>query len=265
MALPLPIIDDRDAQISWSEHWWQAGVSPEYDGTSTGSNRTGDTVTFTFTGTWVSVYGMVGRNSYAGLPTSSYAIDGGRPTVFEPLAMEDSVYRYQMFSSDILDDGVHTLIINNITTDCTVPGTNGTICLIWLDFIEYMPSSTELLSNQSSPSSPTSSPSPTTLHSTFTSSSNHTSARTIAGSAIGGFVALSLLAASALLIRYYRMKIRMKQDMIDSLITARPYQQIIQEPQVRSEYSWMRDNEPRVTTEEPRVSASAPPPYGEGM
>ncbi|EIW77847.1 hypothetical protein CONPUDRAFT_75628 [Coniophora puteana RWD-64-598 SS2] len=132
----IAIVDDRSASIQYSGNWVPGGTSFEYDTTTTGSNSTGDTATFTFTGTWVSVYGTTGSTSTNGIPTIQFTVDGGAPVLFTaPNVSVQALYHYQTFASDVLDDTTHTLVIKN-----TSPGCPPALCTAWIDFIEYIPS-----------------------------------------------------------------------------------------------------------------------------
>ncbi|EIW78676.1 hypothetical protein CONPUDRAFT_60819 [Coniophora puteana RWD-64-598 SS2] len=126
-------IDDRDASIRYSGSWITSGTYPEYKNTTSASTQIGDTATFAFTGTWVSVYGTTGWTSTNGVPTTQYTVDGGSPVSFTaPNVTGFPLYHYQMFASDALNDTTHTLVIKNTSPSCP--------CNTWFDFIEYIPS-----------------------------------------------------------------------------------------------------------------------------
>ncbi|EIW77843.1 hypothetical protein CONPUDRAFT_75625 [Coniophora puteana RWD-64-598 SS2] len=228
-------VDDRSPLISYSGStaWAQGGASPEYHNTTSGSYHYGDTATFTFTGTWVAVYGTVGWVSVNGLPTTTFTLDGNESINFQGPNATLAQYRYQMYSSSILNGAEHTLVINN-TSPTQAPSQ------IWLDFIEYMP----LMPQQASSVSCTQTSSPQI--STTINKHHGTSTAALAGgiaSGVGG--AIILILSCLLFLQRYRKK-REKQQIEEH--TPRPYRQVEEEPQ-------------RLGPGHAQINAAEPPPY----
>ncbi|RDX52232.1 hypothetical protein OH76DRAFT_1400570 [Lentinus brumalis] len=106
------LVDDIDSSVVYAGSWAHQHPSPG-DHASTVSRTTvvGDTVNFTFKGTWVSVYGA---RSPAGTEKSTYVIDSGLPSQY----IEESVaglpkHKVQFFNSTVLPSGTHTLVTTN--------------------------------------------------------------------------------------------------------------------------------------------------------
>ncbi|EIW77885.1 hypothetical protein CONPUDRAFT_167893 [Coniophora puteana RWD-64-598 SS2] len=175
----LIIVDDVAADIMYTGNWSQGGRFPEYHNTTHGTASQGDTATFNFTGTWISVYVSMGDTDIWGIPSLEFAVDGGEPESYTSINISaGQSWHWQAFSSDILDEREHTLVINH--TDAG-PST------LWLDFLEYLPSS-----SASSPAPPS--------ESAPTAASEHLSkgslAGVIVGSVAGTIIILVLLAVS---------------------------------------------------------------------
>ncbi|PIL28453.1 hypothetical protein GSI_08487 [Ganoderma sinense ZZ0214-1] len=120
------IVDDQHPGLVWDGAWEEFTGQPEAeDGTLTWANRTGPTVTLTFTGTSVQVFGAfkpVGTWNIQSL----YAIDGGRQTAFvpSPLVPQES-FRQKFYDSGPLPLGTHTLKITNLGVQ------------LWIDYFVY--------------------------------------------------------------------------------------------------------------------------------
>ncbi|EIW77875.1 hypothetical protein CONPUDRAFT_62059 [Coniophora puteana RWD-64-598 SS2] len=123
------IVDDHDDRVQYSEGWFTSGSYPEYLNTTHAAIGVGQTATLSFTGVSISVYGTLSGFGLGGIPTSQYVVDGAEPVSFTAPNISGASYHYQYFSSDLLEDGTHSLVVTN-TNDGT----------FWLDFFEYLPS-----------------------------------------------------------------------------------------------------------------------------
>jgi len=189
------LIDDADPSISYVGVWQHSGHPGEFMGTTTFTMRKGDTARLTFASTNVSVWGTIGDN--AGVPISSYSIDGGNATIFDAGKLTAQVQqRQQFFQSKELTAANHTLVITSLADNA----------YFVLDYIAItpivsptvpalVPSSTLNLSSTSILSG-TSSPVP--------SSEAKLPLGPIIGSALGGFALLVVAFAAFMFFRRRR-------------------------------------------------------------
>ncbi|TBU22397.1 hypothetical protein BD311DRAFT_145029 [Dichomitus squalens] len=139
-------IDDSDPRIQYGGAWIpNPGSDPQmnnFDGTLTFTNVSGSTATVSFTGSAVAVYGAFEPGTFNVL--SSYAVDDGASTVFQPATTNTQwLYRRPFFQSGPISDGQHTLVITNLGNR------------FWFDFIQV-----EVDAADASTSTPMQSPSP---------------------------------------------------------------------------------------------------------
>ncbi|KAI0320598.1 hypothetical protein OF83DRAFT_1104276 [Amylostereum chailletii] len=127
------ILDDRDPGIIYDSHWEQSGTSSEYLKTTTGSylDVLNCSLTLTFSGTAVEVYGTVPPETLHGAPVVHFQVDDLPQAIFQGSANPTQpIYRNLFYSSVKLDEGPeHTLKAT------VVNGKN-----FWVDYILYTPS-----------------------------------------------------------------------------------------------------------------------------
>ncbi|KAK0432634.1 hypothetical protein EV421DRAFT_2023885 [Armillaria borealis] len=163
-------------------------------GNSTKDSRTvGDSFSFQFTGTNVSVFGIQ-RNSIVGAISADFNVDGGKPTTFSTISARsgNDLANTVFYSSPILDSGVHTLVMNitAVTGDQSLK----------LDYITY----SDQVSNNygsSSLSSSSASASGSSLPSgsnTSDSTPKAINSKRIVGGVVGGGIVLLLIIAGVL-------------------------------------------------------------------
>ncbi|PBK87132.1 hypothetical protein ARMGADRAFT_1035023 [Armillaria gallica] len=119
------LVDDTSDSIVWTGDW-QTNTSTLLTnftgpyivrrplGNSTKDSRTvGDSFSFQFTGTNVSVFGIQ-RNSIVGVISVDFRVDGGKTTNFSTISARsgNDLANTVFYSSPILDSGVHTLVMN---------------------------------------------------------------------------------------------------------------------------------------------------------
>ncbi|KAF8166216.1 hypothetical protein BJ912DRAFT_1068035 [Pholiota molesta] len=107
-------LDDRHSSITYSGVWERAGISPEFDNTTTWSNLTGSTATVVFYGTSISVWGTIGFSGLGIAPLSSYSIDHGPVSIFTAAQIPTTQYNQRFFQSDQLTPTSHTLNISTL-------------------------------------------------------------------------------------------------------------------------------------------------------
>ncbi|KAK0190372.1 hypothetical protein F5146DRAFT_551348 [Armillaria mellea] len=189
------LVDDTSNAFVWTGNWQTntstlAHISRVFVdnhplGNSTkDSSTSGDSFSFQFTGTNVSVFGAQ-RLSIIGNISADFNIDGGKTTTFSTTsnASGNDIANTMFFSSPFLTSGTHTLFMN-ITE---VVGDQS----FMLDYITH----SDLVSHSSSSSSSSSSsgPSGTNTPSSASSPSKPTPIAGIVGGVVGGGVALLLI------------------------------------------------------------------------
>ncbi|KAG1766194.1 hypothetical protein EDD22DRAFT_367144 [Suillus occidentalis] len=125
------ILDDRDLSFTYEGPWYFGGAQSEYDVTTTGTSTIGSMVLFKFTGVSVSVFGTIGPSD-VGAPVSSYQVDDLPAVIFTAPAQGGTLYHYNFFASTPLANGPHQLKITNLNSSS-----------LWLDYVQYTPSSGE--------------------------------------------------------------------------------------------------------------------------
>ncbi|KAF8869686.1 hypothetical protein CPB84DRAFT_1803614 [Gymnopilus junonius] len=131
------IMDNTDQSIHYSGTWNKMTtdfpVGVPYLGTMSGSSKQGSNATFTFTGSSVSVYGLV--NQQAGKLSAFFSVDGGATTAYTPFnGMQNTnvsswVLSQQFYHQD-LQPGSYTLAIQLEE----VTGNQ----ILWIDSVIYM-------------------------------------------------------------------------------------------------------------------------------
>ncbi|KAI0353929.1 hypothetical protein OH77DRAFT_563752 [Trametes cingulata] len=208
MTTPSPVaggstllrIDDTSPRLQYSGQWAQGGTGQDYLSSSHVSSSAGSSVTFTFNGTFVTVYGSVDIKE----SSSSYKLDDEPPVTSDIREVPSAQYNWPFFfPSSTLEPGLHQLVI-------TVVG--GTFNL---DYIEYTSVAGEdnvgdasQVQASSSSSTPSSLPSkilssPDSSSSSSTSSSQGLSSGVIAGIAIA---AAAVVLAVAFVLFYVRRR-----------------------------------------------------------
>ncbi|KAJ7490753.1 hypothetical protein FB451DRAFT_1389518 [Mycena latifolia] len=128
------IVDDRDGQVQYHGLWeHHSGTAPEYQSTTSASATPGDSVTFTFEGTSIDVFGTAGPGNGG---TMKFSIDQSPNSSYTAPATEVALYHQLFWTSGLLSDGSHTLLI----THMSLPGNQ--TGKIFLDYILYNTTST---------------------------------------------------------------------------------------------------------------------------
>ncbi|KAJ7720878.1 hypothetical protein DFH07DRAFT_723776, partial [Mycena maculata] len=116
------IVDDRDALVQYnplpavsnaSHGWVHEGTQTEFMDTTSSSVTLGDTATFTFTGSSVTVFGTLGPTPNPGNASSMlFSIDQGTPSAFIAPATSNSTINHEpIWASGPLAEEQHTLVI----------------------------------------------------------------------------------------------------------------------------------------------------------
>ncbi|KAK0463104.1 uncharacterized protein EV420DRAFT_1732556 [Desarmillaria tabescens] len=130
----LIIVDDQDADVAYTGSWTSAGSAMEYSQTIHASNETGASMSYNFTGTYISVYGDYDPRGSCSLV---FSLDGKSTEVNTP-QINATAHHRQIWASSQLSDGNHTLVYSVDSchrNNATSSGTYG-----WFDYILYQPS-----------------------------------------------------------------------------------------------------------------------------
>ncbi|KAJ7490754.1 hypothetical protein FB451DRAFT_625539 [Mycena latifolia] len=106
------IVDDHDALIQHTPPagWASFGSTVEYLSTTTTSATTlGNTATFTFEGTSITVYGTIGPGNGS---TMTFSIDETPVDLYDAPALDSAIYHQAFWTSPVLAEGSHNLVIN---------------------------------------------------------------------------------------------------------------------------------------------------------
>ncbi|KAJ7720869.1 hypothetical protein DFH07DRAFT_858305 [Mycena maculata] len=132
------IVDDHDALVLYnptvpahsnvSSGWLQEGTQTEFTKTTSSSVTPGETATFTFTGSSVTVFGTLGPPPNLGNASSMlFSIDQGTPSAFIAPAIDNTTHHELIWTSGPLAEESHTLVITQ----------NSPIRQIFLDYFLY--------------------------------------------------------------------------------------------------------------------------------
>ncbi|EPQ50750.1 hypothetical protein GLOTRDRAFT_96710 [Gloeophyllum trabeum ATCC 11539] len=137
------VLDDTSPELHYFGNWTVGGdPNNTYMGTTHYTTTAGDSATFSFTGSWVGVYGVIG---FPGL-NLTFALDGGdgpgATASFNVTRADHPVYHQVYYDSGALTYGVHNLTMTN---------KNGSE--VFLDYVMYNSSSS---SSSASPGNTTS-------------------------------------------------------------------------------------------------------------
>ncbi|KIM22508.1 hypothetical protein M408DRAFT_28639 [Serendipita vermifera MAFF 305830] len=124
------VVDDADSGIQYTGSWTALTdplylVNPEHMRTIHESHQQGNTITYTFTGTRITVYGSLSSPGRKGIPSSTYQIDSGMPVRFNSTGelpnvstATSNISHIPFYTSPTLPEGQHTITIT------VEPGTN---------------------------------------------------------------------------------------------------------------------------------------------
>lgn len=130
----LIIVDDQDADVSYTGTWTSAGSALEYSQTIHASNETGASMSYNFTGTYISVYGDYDMGGSCSLV---FTLDGKSTTVDTP-HINATAHHRQIWASSQMSNGNHTLVYSVDSCHKTNASSSGTYG--WFDYILYQPS-----------------------------------------------------------------------------------------------------------------------------
>ncbi|KAG7447247.1 uncharacterized protein BT62DRAFT_71372 [Guyanagaster necrorhizus] len=130
----LIIVDDQDADVSYTGSWISAGSALEYSETIHASNETGASMSYNFTGTYISIYGDYDPGGSCSL---IFSLDGQSTTVYTP-EINATAHHRQIWASSQLSNGNHTLVYS--VDSCHRVNANSSGTYSWFDYILYQPS-----------------------------------------------------------------------------------------------------------------------------
>ncbi|KAJ7720872.1 hypothetical protein DFH07DRAFT_684064, partial [Mycena maculata] len=124
------IVDDHDPLVQYNPPggWLSEGSSIEYMKTTMAPTVLGSTATFKFNGTSIAVYGTIAGPNYQA--TMDFHIDTLTGSYSPAMTVVDTTtYHQLLWTSDVLVDGVHTLVI---TQNCSIQDR-----ILFLDYFSY--------------------------------------------------------------------------------------------------------------------------------
>jgi len=120
-ALLLPLVLGKTVKVDitkdtpgtqWSSGWSSIAGSRYFGGTLMSVGDAGATLTYLFTGTTISVYGIEGTSS-SSRANSSYTLDGSTPRLHQD-STTTATSNVLFYTSPLLEDTQHTLVIQNL-------------------------------------------------------------------------------------------------------------------------------------------------------
>lgn len=123
------IVDDTDSRISYNGNWQLLGAlsetSHEYNGTIHRGDTNGQSISYSFSGTGISVYGSLDAPAIKGLPGVTFQVDNITPQLINSTGsltwdIGSLTTHVQLYQSPNLVSGSHTLTIT--VTNTTVNG-----------------------------------------------------------------------------------------------------------------------------------------------
>ncbi|KAI0339359.1 hypothetical protein BDW22DRAFT_586348 [Trametopsis cervina] len=128
------LVDDADTPIlAYTGSWTPSGNANEYNSTTHGSSSAGASVSLTFHGTSIQVYGTIGPSAGDGVPQTSYFLDNNPEVIY--IAANNpgnALYHQPFFTSPPIPDGEHNLTI-------TIRPNSG---FYWLDYFVFAQNTT---------------------------------------------------------------------------------------------------------------------------
>ncbi|KAJ6530950.1 hypothetical protein DFH09DRAFT_140911 [Mycena vulgaris] len=138
MSSSVAIVDEKDALVHYAGSWNDAGSAAEFNGTTTWSAVQGSTVSFTFVGTSIGVFGTVAAKNP---PQSSltFLVDNSIQGTYTPPAnMLADIHHEELWASPTLGSGSHTLVITQSAAQA--------LGVIFLDYFMFNTTSTSIKS-----------------------------------------------------------------------------------------------------------------------
>ncbi|KAI3616502.1 hypothetical protein WG66_011654 [Moniliophthora roreri] len=147
-------VDDSDPRITYTpaDAWVVGGVSDEWNSTTRGSKSGRASLSFQFSvynstcnmnieGKSISVYGTLSGNQSTVNPIDLFVLDGGAPVTFAPGLNGTWLHHQRLYSSPMLKDGPHTLVMNHTVDNSDV----------FIDYFDITPSDPNATTSQSNP------------------------------------------------------------------------------------------------------------------
>ncbi|KAL0067269.1 hypothetical protein AAF712_005666 [Marasmius tenuissimus] len=127
-------LDDRDPRISYTPEsgWHPRGSEPEYQNTTMGTSAAGARMTFTFTGSYIAVYGTISHKLTTSPTSNTFTLtmsgkDTTHNTTWAAAPRLDANYNVKMYESpQDIEYGLYTLAM-----DVGVKGSD-----TWIDYLE---------------------------------------------------------------------------------------------------------------------------------
>ncbi|KAK1218869.1 hypothetical protein PQX77_018422 [Marasmius sp. AFHP31] len=229
-------LDDRDSRITYNpaSDWRVGGGDSEYQKTTMGTAAAGARMSFSFTGSYIAVYGTITHNLTTFPISNTFTLtmsgkDITHSSTLDAAPVVDAIYAFKMYESPRdMEYGLYTLVMNVGVKDSET----------WIDYLEFNqtdPNANSRTSTSSSPSSPpNSTPTSTTgsgtspgqlpTQSKVASESTTQTSIGLTSGAIAGIVigVIALLVATSLLIWWKKLQQRSGGDGSDEKFTIDP-------------------------------------------
>ncbi|KAJ7279032.1 hypothetical protein C8J57DRAFT_152675 [Mycena rebaudengoi] len=124
------IVDDQSSKITYTGLWTGGGTGDHYDNTATSSRVAGASMTFEFSGTFISVLGSFDADSSC---SASFSVDANATSFVSPL-LTTPLNHQSLWDSGPLPDAAHTLTYTIAKCDSSNSG------YVWIDYLLYIPS-----------------------------------------------------------------------------------------------------------------------------
>ncbi|KAG6901275.1 hypothetical protein C0995_014327 [Termitomyces sp. Mi166 len=142
------IIDDQDpTKVTYNGTWIKGGSPVEYNATVASSTNVGDYFTVSFKGTNIAVF--VTFDITSGGVETTYSIDNSSPVTAVSQAGSGDIHRQQLWRSNTLAIGDHTLLVNmtKLNPQPSQPG-EGTV---WFDYFLVTDPTISITSSSTAP------------------------------------------------------------------------------------------------------------------
>ncbi|KAE9392585.1 hypothetical protein BT96DRAFT_830444 [Gymnopus androsaceus JB14] len=135
-------VDDRDSRIQYGDGWTPIDSNNTFMHTLTGSGAAGSSLSFTFEGTGISVYGALNQSVNREVVQANFVIDNQSSFTFSPPSPSSFTLNNLYFNETNLEPGNHTMEVRTLT-DAT----------IWIDYLLVTPTNETVLASLNSTTS----------------------------------------------------------------------------------------------------------------
>ncbi|KAJ8083656.1 hypothetical protein PM082_009532 [Marasmius tenuissimus] len=211
-------LDDRDPRISYTpaSDWRKGGADLEYQKTTKGTSAAGARMTFTFTGSYIAVYGTISHKLTTLPASNTFTLtmsgkDTTHSSTWTAAPSANSIYNAKMYESpQAIEYGLYTLVMN-----VGVKGSD-----TWIDYLELNQTDPNANSKPSTSSSRSSTPNSTPTVATGSATGSGLSSGAIAGIVVG---VVALLVGAFVFVWWWRKLHQISgEKRLDEKFTADP-------------------------------------------